>query len=378
MTRVLITGVSTRAAAESAARAGFDVVAWDAFADADQHSRVDARAVPGRFTPRVVERAARHVSVDAVAYLSPFENHPAVVEALASGRRLWGNAPDVLRRVRDPRVLMNVLSRRGFVTPGNHESQLENHQWLQKPLRSGGGQGVRRATADVPVPRGCYRQPFVDGTPGSIVFVAAGGGVAPLGLSRQLVGDAAFGAAGFRYCGSIVEPFAPIVAQRAGALARAVSAAFGLVGANGVDFILRGEEPVAIEVNPRWCSSMDLIERVTGMSVLAAHARACESGELPDPPRLPATATGKAIVFSRRAVTIEDNRAWLADADVRDVPCNGERIGAGRPVCTVYASAGDGAACHAALAARSAAIQEQLEEWSPPSRAARRRTRRVA
>jgi predicted ATP-grasp superfamily ATP-dependent carboligase len=366
MTRVLIAGVSTRAAAESAARAGFDVVAWDAFADADQDPRVDARRLAGRFTPRGVERAARHMRVDAVAYLSPFENHPAVVRALASGRRLWGNAPDVLRRVRNPVILAESLGRRGFVTPhgGRWVGPWGDRPgaFVIKPLRSGGGRRVRRVTAAAPVPRGSYRQQYVDGAPGSVVFVAAGGGVATLGMSRQLVGDAAFGAAGFRYCGSIVEPFAPNIAERAGALARAVSEEFGLVGANGVDFILSRGEPVAIEVNPRWCSSMDVIERMTGMSVLAAHARACETGELPDTPQ-PGTAAGKAIVFARRAVTIEDNRAWLADADVRDVPCNGERIAAGRPVCTVYASGVDGAACHAALAARSAAIQEQLEEW---------------
>jgi predicted ATP-grasp superfamily ATP-dependent carboligase len=318
-----------------------------------------------------VERAARQVDVDAVAYLSPFENHPAVVQALASGRRLWGNPPDVLRRVRDPRVLMSALSRRGLATPHGGGRVVGRGSWgdqpdgfVIKPIRSGGGQRVRLAAADATVPRGFYSQPFVDGMPCSIVFVAARGRAAMLGLSRQLVGDAAFGAAGFRYCGSIVEPFAPIVAERAVTLARAVAEAFDLVGANGVDFILRDGEPVAIEVNPRWCSSMDVIERMTGMSVLAAHATACETGEVPELPLLPATAAGKAVVFARRAVTIGDNRGWLADPDVRDVPHGGERIGAGRPVCTVYASAGDGAACHDLLASRSAAIQDQLEEWT--------------
>lgn len=363
MSRVLLVGASTRAAAESAARAGFDVVSYDAFADADQHPRVDAHAVPGRFTPRAAERVARHVTADAVAYLSPFENHPTIVEAFASGRRLWGNTPDVLRRVRDPRLLMGALIRRGVVTPDDHRSQIANQQWLLKPIRSGGGQRIRLATANAPVPRACYRQRFVEGTPGSVVFLAGRGRVATLGLSRQLVGDPAFGAAGFRYCGSIVDSFSRDTVARADALARAVGEEFGLVGANGVDFILCDGVPVAIEVNPRWCSSMDVIERVTGMSVLAAHARACETGEIPDPLPSPTMAAGKAIVFAQRAVTVGDNRHWLTDDDVRDVPHRGERIAAGRPVCTVYASAADGASCYDALVAKAAAIREQLEEW---------------
>lgn len=362
MTRVLLAGVSTRAAAASAAKGGLDVIAWDAFADADQDPRVDARRVPGRFTPLAVERAARRLNVDAVAYLSPFENHPAVVQALASGRRLWGNPPDVLRRVRDPRALSESLERLGFATPGTRHS-FGARDWLLKPLRSGGGQRIRRAVPGASIPHGWYAQAFVEGTPGSVVFIAAGGRVAVLGVSRQLVGDPAFGARGFRYCGTIVEPAAPRVVERAGALARAVAGEFGLAGANGVDFILQDDVPVAIEVNPRWCSSMDVVERLTGIPVMAAHAAACETGEVPPLPALPRIAAGKAVVFARRAVTIGDNGGWLADADVRDVPRRATRIAAGHPVCTVYAQGPDGATCYEALAARAAAIQAQLDDW---------------
>src|SRR5438034_876474 len=50
MKRVLIAGVSTRAAAESAAQAGFVVTAIDAFGDLDQHASV--RSVPLPFELR--------------------------------------------------------------------------------------------------------------------------------------------------------------------------------------------------------------------------------------------------------------------------------------------------------------------------------------
>src|SRR5919204_109955 len=101
--RVLIAGISTRAAAESAARAGFTVTALDAFADVDQHPSVRALLLPRPFSAAAAAAAARNVECDAVAYLANFENHPDEVAALAGPRRLWGNPPAVLRRVRDPK-----------------------------------------------------------------------------------------------------------------------------------------------------------------------------------------------------------------------------------------------------------------------------------
>src|SRR6185295_7034451 len=163
--RVLIVGVSARAAAESAAQAGFDVTAIDAFADLDQHASVKTMAIP-RFSARAAARAARRIECDAVAYLSSFENHPDAVGTIAVGRVLWGNPPAVLRRVRDPMLLMQALRRRGFVAPQVFippESPVakapalstEVASWLVKPLASGGGHRVERWDPDSAVPRGC-------------------------------------------------------------------------------------------------------------------------------------------------------------------------------------------------------------------------------
>jgi hypothetical protein len=360
---VLIVGVSTRAAADSAARAGFDVTAIDAFGDLGQHPRVRAlsmaRDLGRRFTAPAVARAARAIEGDAVAYLSNFENHPAAVRALAAGRTLLGNSPEVLRRVRDPRELARVLGSLGFAVP-------EGERLLLKPLRSGGGQGVRAWRPGTPVPGGYHLQPLVDGVPGSISFVAAGGRSVPLAVCRQLIGESAFGASGYRYCGSILERCDRALLERAGALADAVSAAYGLVGVNGIDFVVRDGVPVAIEINPRWSASMELVDRASGAPVFAAHAAACTSGELPAsdeaaPP--PAAAFGKAIVFARRAVTVGGTGSWLEDDGVRDVPRPGESIAAGRPVCSVFATGIDGAACHDALVAKAGEVYAQLARW---------------
>src|SRR5256885_2388835 len=115
--RVLVAGVSARAAAESAAQAGFVVTAIDAFGDLDQHASVRARSLGKSFTAHAAANAARSIECDAVVYLSSFENHPKAVSTLAAGRSLWGNAPAVLLRVRDPTLVMRALRRGGHAAP---------------------------------------------------------------------------------------------------------------------------------------------------------------------------------------------------------------------------------------------------------------------
>src|SRR5256885_1802707 len=129
-----------------------------------------------------------------------------------------------------------------------------------------------------PVPRGSYLQQRIAGVAGSIVFAADGRRAVPLGLSRILGGESAFGADGFRYCGSILgsagDPQFPAderLLERATLLAQSITRAFGLVGVNGADFIARGGVPYAIEVNPRFTAAMELVERAYGISLFEVH-----------------------------------------------------------------------------------------------------------
>jgi predicted ATP-grasp superfamily ATP-dependent carboligase len=364
--RVIIAGISTRAAAASAARAGFDVTAIDAFADLDQHPAVQALAA-APFSPDAVVRAASAVAGDAVSYLASFENHPDAVAALGTGRALWGNPPEVLRRVRDPHLLAAALRRRGLPAP-LVEFQA-GVRFLQKPLASGGGNGIRAWTPGRRVPEGRYLQEYVEGDSASIVFVANGHDAVVLGISRQLAGRAALGSAMFRYCGNVLDPVLAGDEQLRSecvSLARAVTEEFGLVGLNGIDVIVRDRQPVALEVNPRWSASMELVERATGSVLFDLHASACADRRLPQaaPGYWRASAArGKAIVYARQAVKVGDTRSWLDDQTVRDVPRPGVSIGRGEPVCTVLGEGADANACVAALEARAARVYAEMLSW---------------
>jgi predicted ATP-grasp superfamily ATP-dependent carboligase len=385
MKHVVIAGISTRAAAESAAKAGFAVTAIDAFGDLDQHPSVRSLTLPHEsgapFTAQAAAEAVRDVDADAAVYLSPFENHIRAVDALTSrpsmslraGRVLWGNPPDVLRRVRDPFLLSGLLRRRGFATPTTRvdvpPEEADTKEWLVKPFRSGGGYLVRPWGPGTQVSPGFYAQERISGVPASIVFVAAGGRAVPLGVSHQLIGEAAFGASGYRYCGNVLasaddEVLTDRVVESAFALASCVTEQFGLVGLNGIDYIVRDEVPYAIEVNPRWTSSMELVERHYGVSMFEVHAAACMDGVLPSFDLRAGrgqSVSGKAIVFALEDSTAGDTRSWLGDEMVRDVPQPGGRMTAGQPICTVFANAGRVAPCVKQLEARARSILNHFQ-----------------
>src|SRR3954470_14087714 len=327
---LLVAGVTTRAFALSAVRAGYRVTAIDAFSDLDLEAAAQqvllarSRRTGEAYSPMEAAKAAANVSAPLAAYTSNFENFPAAVAQLARGRQLLGNSPETLRRARDPVELMRILRRGGLRCPHTLSRPPAGRSlpgtWLLKPRRSGGGHGVAPWAPGTAVASGMYLQQRITGTPGSISFAADGTNARILGFSRQLIGDPRFGAPRFRYCGSILgAPQLPLFSRQsellelANRVAAAAAARLGLIGVNGVDFIARRGIPYPIELNPRYSASMELIERVHRLSIFGVHALACER-KLPAIPPLPhsSAAHGKAIVFARQDSLVGDSRAWLS------------------------------------------------------------------
>jgi predicted ATP-grasp superfamily ATP-dependent carboligase len=378
MPEVLLTGVSMRAAAQSAVRAGYHTHTIDAFADLDL-PRPNTRPVPidgeARFDARRAAWDTVGVEADTVVYGSGFEDDSPSVERISQGRVLWGNPPEVLRRVRSHRHLLEGLAQQGFLVPRIFEpsdgaAPPAGVVWLEKPYHSGGGHGIRRWQAPGITP-GCYLEEFIAGAPGSIVFVAKGGRAVPLGISRQLAGHSAFGATGFQYCGSILSHPADLfdrgvaVGATAHAVAMAVARDYELIGLNNVDFIARDGVAYPVEVNPRWSASVELVERAHGFSMFGLHADACSRGTLPDD-RLPLClrrAVGKAIVFARASAFARRTKEWLWSRDVADVPRPRTWIRQGEPICTVFAEAPTPRECYAALVRRAERIYAEVASW---------------
>jgi predicted ATP-grasp superfamily ATP-dependent carboligase len=304
------------------------VIAFDLFGDLDL--RAD-RVVTRRGLTALVDAAVAEAP-GAVVYGASFENHPALVERLSERHALLGNPASTLRAVRDPAQLGAALG--DLPHPRTTVTAPSSGRWLCKPLRGGGGSRVREYRGGAPR-AGTFLQERIDGVACSAAAVGDGNDAVVLGLTEQLVGQRAFGVRGHRWCGNLVPPRLPdgALLDQARVICSRLAAAFALRGLFGVDLIWDGRHAWTIEVNPRPTASLEAIEAAYGVDVFDAHLRAC-AGELPRTEAEPIRAAGKAVLFATEDVVIGDSARWL-ERGVRDVPHPGERIAAGRPICTV-------------------------------------------
>jgi uncharacterized protein len=376
--------------ADLARRDGQPVVAFDLFGDLDlRASGARVVAPPGASLGSLVD-AALETPARGVVYGASFENHPVLVERLAERHALLGNAPATLRAVRDPGRLGAALRDAGLPYPRTFATAPAGRsgrpptfatapasgpgrpptsatapvsgpgRWLRKALRGGGGTRVH-AWRGGALPAGAVVQERIDGVACSAAAVADGVDAVVLGLTEQLVGQRAFGVRGFRWCGNLVPPRLPAgerdeLLGQARAICSCLAAAFALRGLFGVDFIWDGDRAWTIEVNPRPTASLELID---GIGVFDAHLRGC-AGELPrvEPGR--GGAAGKAVLFATEDVVVGDSTRW-PERGVRDVPHPGERISAGRPICTVVARAATPDRVLAELEERAAQLAPRAE-----------------
>ena len=354
--------------ADLARRDGQPVVAFDLFGDLDLRRsacRVVTPSELGGGGLRALVGAAATEAASRVVYGASFENHPALVARLAERHALLGNAPATLRAVRNLARVGAALRDAGLPCPRTSVTAPSepSGRWLRKPRRGGGGTRVHDWRGGA-LPAGAFLQERIDGLACSAAAVGDGVDAAVLGLTEQLVGRRAFGARGYRWCGNVVPPRLPAgereaLLGQARAICSCLAGAFALRGLFGVDFIWDGERAWTVEVNPRPTASLEAIEAAYRVGVFDAHLRAC-AGELPRIEARCLGAAGKAVLFATEDVTIGDSVRWL-ERGVRDVPAPGERVAAGRPVCTVVTTATTPQDALAGLEDQAARLRAELE-----------------
>ncbi len=395
--QLFIAGASVRAAAQSAARVGFAVTAADLFCDRDLTAC--SRAYPVRDYPNGILPIARQLPPMEWLYTGGLENEPALVDAVSGHHALLGHPGSVLRQVRDPWQVSAALVRAGlrFPPPERHRPTNRTGRWLSKPVRSCGGAHVRWCTSTGPHPEldrlpgerpaaearerpgtDLYFQPWIGGPSYGAVFVASRGRAVLLGVTRQLLGCPWAGAGEFRYVGSI----GPIAWDRSWQrqferIGSCLAAAFPLDGLFGVDTVVAGPDLWAIEVNPRYTASVEILERAAGWTALEFHREACRGGGLPEglPPCVAGPLHGKAIVYATADCTVEPEfyrhlddlasaaggRAWA------DLPAIGTRFRAGQPVLTVFARGQDVRTVHRGLRRLASRIRAWLTPAGAPA-----------
>jgi uncharacterized protein len=339
--------------ADLAMRDGYRVVAFDLFGDLDLR-RSASRVVTRRGLTALVDAAVAEAP-GAVVYGASFENHPGLVERLGERHSLLGNSSSTLRAVRDPARLGAALG--DLPHPRTTVTTPSSGRWLRKPLRGGGGIRVREWRGGA-LPAGTFLQERIDGVACSAAAVGDGKDAVVLGLTEQLVGQRAFGVRGHRWCGNLVPPRVPTgeLLDQVHAICSCLASAFALRGLFGVDFVWDGKRAWTVEVNPRPPASL---EAIRGINAFGAHLQGC-AGKLPRVDAAYRGAAGKAVLFATEDVVIGDSVRWL-ERGVRDVPHPGERIAAGRPICTVQATARSPQDALAGLEEQAARLRAELD-----------------
>lgn len=344
---LLILGASVRAAAQSAARAGWRPICGDLFLDADLPDTAVGQVA--RSFPRDLVRIAEGSPPAPWMYTGGLENYPRLVDRISRGRELLGTSAEALRRVRDPFEVARVLGRHGLLFPEcrtTNDGLPADGTWLRKHRRSSGGLRVAlwRGQRDCGNNRGWYFQRRIDGLSMSAVYLAANENAQLLGATEQLLsgGDSS----PFRYVGSIGPIELPAYQREAlMAIGEALSREFRIRGLFGVDLVMDGSDFWTIEVNPRWTASIEILERTLGFNAMAFHVAACRNDHLPDlTHEAPRRVCGKRIVYANRSGVVTSHLLKaITDRNrghdwplVADIPRAGIQLQPAQPVLTVF------------------------------------------
>ena len=366
--KTLITGVSTRAIAESAGKSGHDFFTIDYFGDSDQKQAVEnysmLRDFNMPFRAENLIQASGEFNFNSLVYISNFENFPDLLEKISGEIDILGNSPDTLRNVRDWKKLRDFMIRSSIpfpdtLLPGEENKAEGQTGWLLKPTNSGGGTRIKKWEGEE-LSDSQTIQKHIPGIPVSAAFLANGQDSVLMGLSAQLIGLEELGTKGFTWCGNILPlPFnrktcLDLIYKIEKYISSFVSH-FGLKGACGIDFIISGNDMEGfkvffLEINPRYTASMELVEIAYGLNIYTLHINAVK-GELPHFSLAAQTSRNyyaKGILFAKNNIKIKDTERWKVKG-LRDIPFEGDEIKKGHPVCTILTEGDDYRACESNL-----------------------------
>lgn len=375
MARILIVGASARAAAQSAANSGHEVIAADLFADRDTRAAAATCLQVDRYPDDFIAIRREFASLP-VVYTGAIENYPDLVESLAAHGPLLGNGADSLQRLRDPFQLQRLFHQHGLPFPATSRSWADaqahqrDGQWLIKSFRSAGGQQVRRLANvregdDVVLEKGHYLQQCIAGDVVSAAFVSDGQACHLLGVSDMLVGCNWLGTDGFHYCGSISRSGDHAQLVQWQQIGQTVASEFQLVGVFGIDAVDREGTICPIEINPRYTASMEVHELSQRIPVMDLHIRACQGASLDlsstqHHVRQPPVA-GKGILFATRPVQIPNDLPRAPNGVMMaDLPCAGQVIPTGYPILSLLYLAESQASVMAQLGTAANFIADQM------------------
>jgi len=365
-------GIDVVPLAASARRAGYQVCAVDYFGDQDlKRLCLESRSIVKQrigetcgqldkdFSPEALFQLAkellRKVEIDAILLSSGLDDSPDVLSELDDLIPIFGNHPNVVKRVRDKMKFFQELERLGIPHPetamaenleeARGEGKNIGYPVMIKPSRGFGGAGIRKAENPQELEQAFQDashldenviiQEYVSGIAASASLISSIKGTVTLTLNEQLLGMSEMGQREpFGYCGNVVPlQVNKAVADRCKSIVERVASHFNLVGSNGIDFVISKEGvPYVVEVNPRFQGTLECVERTLNMNIVKAHVEACVQGKLPTLERNPSVFCVRLILFAPQRSVVPDLGVF---EEVRDIPLPGVIVEEGEPVCSI-------------------------------------------
>jgi len=346
---VIILGASARAAAQSPLRAGLRPWCADLFADSDLQAITPVlRCPPGSYPQGLLELVRQHGPDAPILLTGAMENAPDLIAELeqlrpllhASSRdiaafRQWNPTLDPLPAIEgvqwcETHDLPEMDAAASFVEANLPEDDgPPARDWIIKPDQSASGVEVERITSIESIFWPSRVQQYIPGESLGVVWRSQQGYSELLGVTKQILGNDAFGVTGYRYAGSIgpwqLTPQQQLALTKLG---QHLTQKFNLQGLWGSDVILDAEGNLwPVEFNPRYTASVEVLEKACSFAALNPQSQ-------PAPARV---IQGKAYVFATHA-GIAPDLAVLFDPDqIADIPATGSQIRAHQPICSVFA-----------------------------------------
>lgn len=340
---VLVIGYSSRNIACSAAKAGYNVYAIDAFCDADlRKNTVDSREL---FTcdgidvkdidRKVIIELINSFDVlpDAIVLGSGFED----LDLSDLSCQVLNNSFSVMKQVSDKALFAKEMRSIGIAHPVSgtiDEADEIGYPLMVKPKCAGGGRLNRIALnedelyqvlEELPVIDPTLRsddimvQEFLSGFPASVSLIANGQDAIPIAVNEQLIGVPWLCNLPFAYCGNIT-PYRTPYTEQMYDISKNIAENYGLIGSNGVDFLLTDKGPYVIELNARLQGSLDSVEMATGVNLFEMHVRAFE-GMIPEVTPEITNYAVRAVMYAETQVCInEDASKKMNDLTIADIP----------------------------------------------------------
>ncbi|HLJ21223.1 MAG TPA: ATP-grasp domain-containing protein [Stellaceae bacterium] len=360
----LILAICGRRLAQSAKRAGADVIVADFFGDVDTRSLAPWYRLPGSLESGIdgEELLAWARSLperpSGIVYGAGFEARPELLGELSRIAPLIGNPPEVVATIKDPFEFARLLQRLNLPHPEIASTPRPGIPWLRKRRGGSGGTHIEKATAlTTPAGSAHYFQVAAAGSPISALFVANGRASNVVGFSAQWTAPTP--ARPYRYggCAGPVRLPPELVTEIEQACA-AITEASGLVGLNSMDMLVADETFTVLEVNPRPGATLDVFDGPTGPSLWASHLAGVR-GELPAPNAAHSPgARAATILYADKERYVPTGFQW--GSGIADIPTPASRILEGMPICTVISAGPDADAARALAERRAATILDRL------------------